>query len=115
MVASAAKSLLIKTCSDKNAANAKVCDQSMRCSVLWLQSEIIGVDVCPLSPLQFVMMVAALAAAAAIYWASVPWTFPLTIAVGGLATYLWNWNKDMALHVSGGGRPRDVQMYRYII
>ena len=25
MVASAAKSLLIKTCSDKNAANAKVC------------------------------------------------------------------------------------------
>ena len=51
---------------------------------------------------QFVMMVAALSAAAAIYWASVPWTFPLTVALGGLATYVWNWNKDMALHVRRG-------------
>ena len=45
------------------------------------------------------MMVAALSAAAAIYWAAVPWTFPLTVALGGLATYIWNWNVDMALHV----------------
>ena len=45
------------------------------------------------------MMVASLSAAAAIYWAAVPWTFPLTVALGGLATYIWNWSKDMALHV----------------
>ena len=52
----------------------------------------------PHTHMQFYMIVAALSAAAAIYWASVPWTFPAAIAVGALATYLWNINADMALH-----------------
>ena len=42
-----------------------------------------------------------LAAGACIYWRTFPWLFPLIIAIGALATLVWNWKKDMSVKGEG--------------
>ena len=47
-------------------------------------------------------MVASASAAAAIYWTTNPWLFPILIFLGGLFMMFYNRNKDMALKVGHG-------------
>lgn len=68
LVASAAKGLLMKCCSDKDKTTGNI-----------------------------LVLIGVMSAAAVIYWNSFPWLFVVVIVAGALVTIAWNWNKDMAL------------------